>query len=720
MGNELIPISDADYQMPVQAEASAVPASSLRLSQFLSALKKFWWIPLLTLAIGLTLGISYIRRLDPVYVSTASMWETLKMHLPDESIYSGDAENLLGTQIELLQSEKMHQLALDRLKSMTNSAGFFPGKDDEPPAVAVQVNMVPKSSIFQLQAVSSDPAFTQNYLDALMLAFLDYDKDTRNKISEFTITSLNDQMQTLEQDLKTEQDALMAYEQTNNLGILQQEESVAGGYLEKLQTQLSDLELEAKLLQTGENDNKKAAAGGTNEPIPIAAFAAINSSASTTGPASPNPASPANSTDLELMKMQYAELTNQLQPNSEKLSELKDAIKRAEDLEKVNRSQAARQAAEQLSAYLQANQIKIQYVTNSIKEWQAKLTEANARLAEADHLKLNIQRTQSVYDRLTSLSENLGISRSIDQESLAILESASPAYRSHVAERRDVGVAAFGGLASGLLIIFLLGIRDDRFTSIAAVNSALGDAVVGMVPRITGEKNGVLRLLEPNDQRHIYAESYRSLRSALRFLETGENRPKTILITSATPNEGKSTVSANLAHTLAMAGYRVLLVDGDLRKGHLHHLLKLQNEFGLTELLSGSCGLEQVLQVNSLPNLSFISRGKISSGNTGDLLLSHRLDELLGQWRREFDYVLIDSSPVFATADAGSLAPRVDGTLFLVRSHHSGARATREALEMLVQRRARIIGVVFNMADVSGRTNYHYKYAEYYPPSQSG
>jgi capsular exopolysaccharide synthesis family protein len=167
-----------------------------------------------------------------------------------------------------------------------------------------------------------------------------------------------------------------------------------------------------------------------------------------------------------------------------------------------------------------------------------------------------------------------------------------------------------------------------------------------------------------------------------------------------------------------MAGSRVLLVDCDLRRGHLHRLLGLRNETGLTELLSGSCAMEQVIQTNSIPNLWFIARGK-SDGNPGDLLMAPRFDEYLARWRREYDYVLVDSSPVFAAADAGSLAPRVDGTLFLVRSHYSSAKVTREALEQLVQRRGKILGVVFNMVDTTSRKHYHYKYAEYYPDAKA-
>ncbi len=150
-------------------------------------------------------------------------------------------------------------------------------------------------------------------------------------------------------------------------------------------------------------------------------------------------------------------------------------------------------------------------------------------------------------------------------------------------------MAIVGGLAAGLGIVFLIAIRDDRFTYITEVNATLGDAVVGLLPEVTDDGKTVMPLLALNDPRHMYAESYRSLRSALLFLPTEGERPKVLLISSAMPGEGKSTVAANLARTLALSGSRVLLVDADLRKGHLHHLLGLQREPGLVELLNQTC-----------------------------------------------------------------------------------------------------------------------------------
>ena len=163
---------------------------------------------------------------------------------------------------------------------------------------------------------------------------------------------------------------------------------------------------------------------------------------------------------------------------------------------------------------------------------------------------------------------------------------------------------------AGLGVIFLMALRDDRFISVSEVNAALGNSVVGLLPEMTSQDAGAVSLLKSDDARYMYAESYRSLRSALLYLPQAEDRPKVLLITSSVPNEGKSTIAANLARTLALGDSRVLLVDADLRKGRLHELLGLHCEPGLVELLRQPENLDKFIQRDSLENFAFLSRGK--------------------------------------------------------------------------------------------------------------
>ena len=309
---------------------------------------------------------------------------------------------------------------------------------------------------------------------------------------------------------------------------------------------------------------------------------------------------------------------------------------------------------------------------------------------------------------------NLQISRNIDTENLTILEKAKDSKRSYADLKSKLTQSGGLGLFIGLGIVGLLMWRDDRFTSLVEVTEKFGDNVVGQVPELPVMRGAeTVALLAGNDDRHMYAESYRNLRSALLYLSVEGRRPKVVIITSAVPNEGKSTIATNLARTLAMGGARVLLVDGDLRKGCIHEVLKVQSKPGLSDLLREPGDPGRFIQNTDLPTFSFLARGSITR-NPGDLLLSPAIDQILARFREQYDYVLIDSSPVFAADDTSTIAPKADGVLFVVRSRFSHARMVREALELLFQRQARVLGLILNRSDASGHSYYHYKYAEYY------
>ncbi|HWH68653.1 MAG TPA: CpsD/CapB family tyrosine-protein kinase, partial [Candidatus Sulfotelmatobacter sp.] len=294
------------------------------------------------------------------------------------------------------------------------------------------------------------------------------------------------------------------------------------------------------------------------------------------------------------------------------------------------------------------------------------------------------------------------------QATLAVLEPASTATRSYRQELTGLGLATVAGLGMALGLVGLSAVRDDRFYSTAEITEQVEADLVGQIPDLTALKiPGVPPLLGEADARHWYAESYRSLRSALRFYGPQEPRPQVVLITSAVSAEGKSTIATNLARVLAQGGSRVLLVDGDLRRGRLHELVSLKRDRGLADLLQEPGEWNRAFQSNSLPNWTFLSRGR-DLPNPGDLLLSPRWDQLLVRLREHYDYVLIDSSPIFVADDATTLAPKVDGTLFVVRNRFSSARAVREALDLLYQRQARVLGLVLNRVEASTRSYYEY------------
>lgn len=502
-----------DYPPPGSAAEYGEGHSSNRGRRFFVFLRKYWWIPVLTLLLGIGGAVCYIMWAPPVFVSSAAMWETEKLHLSEGALFTDDAETYIGTQIELLKSSRMWRDAIERLRA--SGAHTVPlGKDGLPLEVTLKFREAPRSSVFAISASSADPAFSRNFLDTLMTEYLEYKKMVRKSVSGETAASISTQVESLERELKNAQDALTAFQRSNNLAILQEEGAVAGGYLTKLQTELSDLRLESKLLQASSAERDTAARGynsnGRASVDLVKAFGAA-------GQTSPVHEQLTPYQEVALFKIEREKLSKYLRPKHPKIVALDTEIANAEKLVEMLRAQSY----DELMASQAAVKMKMENVLASIKEWDATVVESNSRIAEAERLKLNVTRAQSVYDRLATLLQNVDITRNTDMETLAILEPASPSKQSHKADVMATVLSIILGLLAGGAIVFLIETRDDRFTSANDVNATLGDAIVGMLPEVPRKGKDSMRLLELNDPRHEVAESYRSLRSALLFLASG-------------------------------------------------------------------------------------------------------------------------------------------------------------------------------------------------------
>jgi capsular exopolysaccharide synthesis family protein len=695
---------DLDYPAPMPNEGPSRTDPRIRLQKFLTALGKFWWVPLLTLVLCVGAGVLVFIYLPPIFVSYAQLWETEKLKLPEGATFTEDPETYVGTLREVLQSGTMNQNALQIIQlAGTNIPVADPS--GKPFEVKISLVQAPKSSVFLVEADSSNPAFTRAYLNALISAYREYKQMVRKEVSGDTLASISDQVKRLERDLQAGQDALAEFEQSNNFAVLQQENEIAGGYLAKMKTQLADYELQDRLLDAVALEKESNLTGATNSTSSL-----FDSLHDTTSAATPSTESQSAFRDIAVLTAQRDRLSKYLRPQHPKIVKLDADIALSQRLIDLYH----RQNQQQIDQSRQALQIRINGERKAISDWEAKVAYANSRLVEFERLKVSVARKEALYERLVSMLQNVDISRNIDQETLTVLEPASNATRSYKTALIILAMSVMGGLASGFGLVFLAAWRDDRIVSLVEVCEQITDNVVGQVPEIKQLKSGApLGILESNDDRHMYVESYRSLRSALLYLTSASERPKVILVTSAMPNEGKSTIATNLARILALGGARVLLVDGDLRKGQLHDLLGLQPKPGFSDFLRGTEDFDKIVQASSLPNLSFISRGT-NLHNSGDLLIGPAFDQFLLRGRQQFDHVIMDTSPVFATGDATTIAPKVDGTLFVVRSHFSRTSMVKEALELLYRRQAPVIGLIVNRANSSDQSYHYYKDAKYY------
>jgi len=290
-----------------------------------------------------------------------------------------------------------------------------------------------------------------------------------------------------------------------------------------------------------------------------------------------------------------------------------------------------------------------------------------------------------------------------------------------------VALSAVLGLLAGLGLAFARNSMRPGIKSADELEQHLGLHVFATVPHskeqlqidadAKAKKPGthLLASLKPNE---AAIESLRSLRTALQFamLDAPNN---IVLVTGPTPGIGKSFTSANFAAVLAAAGKRVLLIDADMRKGHINQFFGLERGLGLSELITGSQTLGQVLRANVAPSLDFISTGTMPP-NPAELLMSSTAQDLLTTLSAQYDIVLVDTPPVLAVSDTAILAPQAGTTFLVARADVSSLGEVQEATKRLSQSGVTVKGVIFNGLDISKRRygygygyGYGYKYKRY-------
>ena len=300
------------------------------------------------------------------------------------------------------------------------------------------------------------------------------------------------------------------------------------------------------------------------------------------------------------------------------------------------------------------------------------------------------------------------------------------------------------GLTVGLVLAFVLESLDTSIGTIQDVESYLETPVLGLIPLIDPVKDPLLAppedepegspvsamrpflvsLLSPQS---TVAEAYRSLRTNVEFLSLEKN-VKTLCITSASLMEGKTTTAINLAITIAQMGKRTLLVEADLRKPFLHHAFGIPRDPGLTEvivgnkewreclrtttdLMLGPLGVERLMTMPNVDKLFLLASGT-PPPNPAEFLNSQRMQDLIAQFREQFDFVIFDCPPILPVTDAAILASKTDGTLMVYRVGKIARSALKRAKALLENVRGRVLGVV--LTGLKAETSADYEELQYY------
>ncbi|MFN2601732.1 MAG: polysaccharide biosynthesis tyrosine autokinase [Gemmatimonadaceae bacterium] len=389
---------------------------------------------------------------------------------------------------------------------------------------------------------------------------------------------------------------------------------------------------------------------------------------------------------------------------------------------------------------------------------RSQINSLNARIASMDNLRASssseIAAAPATETEEGQLSENVLTIQKMSEELQGELQKAkmAEAVEAGQVEIVDLAKVPYGAIPSGgtrkvalgVIVALLLGIglavvvdgmntSIRRRTDIERMLQVPGLAVIPRLVRNTSVDRGLQRalpkktgngaarppkrkaieeLVTVTDMRSASAEAYRTLRTNLIFSQAVQTL-RTVLVTSASPGEGKTTTAANLAVSFAHHGMRVLLVDCDLRRGRLHKIFQIPREPGMTELVIGQEEAEAVIRQTDITGLYVISSGNLPP-NPSELLGGERMRKTLASLSEAFDLIVIDTPPLLAASDGAILATLSDGVVLVLRAGSTEGEAAQQAIQQLAGVGARVVGAVLNDPDAKVPTYggyYHYEYA---------
>lgn len=547
------------------------------------------------------------------------------------------------------------------------------------------VRAVPGARLIDIVYSDPNPQRAQRIANAFGEEYIASALDKRFQATAYAKTFLEDQVSQLKARLEEQEKSLLQFAEKQQIIVVQERASIAETNLAAANTALGNLATER--IRNEQLWKQAESSDGMSLPQVLS-----------------NPTIEQLRQRRYVLVTEYQENLQTFKPGYPGMMQLDNKIK------EVDRQLAIEVGAikRSLRAAYQSSASQEKEMLARIDILRAEVIDLQRRSIQHNMMKREVDSTRDIYNGLLQRFKEVDVAGGIGTNNIFLVDRALAASApSSPNLSRALMLSLMLGLAIGMVGAFALERLDDTIRSQDQLESVAHAVTLGIIPQVAVERIEQ----ELADPRSEIAEAYRSLCTGLQFA-TDSGLPRSLLITSSGPSEGKSSTALAIARHFASMGLRVLLVDADLRNPSLHKKLGVANAVGLTNYLTGACSPPEAFQATPLPNLAFMASGPLPP-NAADLLASPKLGSLLSIGMQVFDFIVVDGPPVMGLADVPLLSNAANATVFVVGAGQARSGHVRGALRRLSLARAPVIGAILTKYDHKS-SGYGYGYGNGY------
>ena len=733
--------------------------------------KRRWMVAVIFLVTFLLVVIGTIKQ-TPIYRATVLL-EIQKenseiMTLPDLFELEGVSDAYLETQYRILRSASLASRVIDQLNLISVKefnppkgwlSSLFRRQEKKPSASQVfavgdvgseqdkgayqnvlerfndrlSISPVRRSRLVELSFESVDPELAARVINTLASSYTEQNLEARFHATQVATEWLSKELDVLQIKLEKSEDDLQNYARRNGLLFLESEQGNAENIVNQRLRQLQEELTRAQAERYQKESLYRLVEGGDYASVPSVFDSRLMQDLTIS---------------LTQLKRDKAELSSTFTPKYPKIKRIQNQIRELETVLAQERERAARRIQNDYEAALHRE--RLLHDAFEVQEEEASLIAE--RSVQYNILKREVDTNKQLNDGLMQRMKEAAVSAGLNASNIRVVdpaESPEKPARPRVLFNLAMGIAL--GLALGVGISILSEYLDNTLKTTSDVERFLGVPALALVPSIgtlNGNGNGVSgrsgaskffnrsirdledeaspgQVISPGDtwhridmekeRPHVLTEAFRGLRTSV-LLSTAERPPRSLLVSGAQAGEGKTTVSANLAISLAQLGQRVLLIDGDMRRPSVHKTFGLKKDQGLVSYLTDQLEWRSLVQPAGPEGLAALVCGPVPP-KPAEHLSSRRKRTLIEEALEDFSFVVLDSPPILNVADSRIIASLVEGVVLVVRSGATSRDLARRAKHHLRDLGANIIGVVLNRVDFIGDGYYGYEaYPYLYDP----